>query len=61
MPGTRMLFERSVEFYFEREDIDWTLTDYALLLIMTDRQLTDALTADRHCVQAGFRALLLAA
>jgi hypothetical protein len=26
---------------------------------MTDRGVTDALTADQHFVQAGFRALLL--
>jgi len=35
------------------------LTDCASFVVMTERRLTDALTADDHFRQAGFRPLLL--
>lgn len=48
-----------VVLYRERSDKDWSLTDCISFVIMQQRGLSDALTADLHFVQAGFRALLL--
>ena len=53
------LFERAREFYRSRPDKTWGLTDCISFVVMEDNALTLALTADRHFVQAGFRALLL--
>jgi predicted nucleic acid-binding protein len=52
------LFKRGVEFHRARPDKDWSLTDCISFVVMTDLRLQDALTADRHFEQAGFRALL---
>ena len=52
------LHERAVALYAERADKEWSLTDCVSFLVMRDRGLTDALTADRHFEQAGFVALL---
>lgn len=42
-----------------RSDKDWGLTDCVSFVVMDDRAIDEALTADRHFQQAGFRALLL--
>lgn len=39
-------------------DKDWSLTDCIFFVVMRQLGLTDALTADRHFQQAGFKALL---
>ncbi len=52
------LFNRGCEFYSARPDKAWSLTDCISFVLMKDRGLTDALTADRHFEQAGFKALL---
>jgi predicted nucleic acid-binding protein len=36
----------------------WSLTDCISFVVMQDRQITGALTADHHFEQAGFTALL---
>jgi uncharacterized protein len=41
-----------------RPDKDWFLTDCISFVVMQDEGLTDALTADGHYEQAGFKALL---
>ena len=46
-------------YYTERLDKEWRLTDCIAFLVMQDQSIIDALTADRHFQQAGFRALLL--
>ena len=43
----------------DRPDKGWSLTDCFSFLVMQREGLTDALTADRHFEQAGFRVLLL--
>jgi uncharacterized protein len=52
------LFECGVELFAARPDKEWSLTDCISFVVMTERGLTDALTADGHFEQAGFRALL---
>jgi hypothetical protein len=58
VPASEALFRRGVQLYGERLDKEWSLTDCISFLVMRDRSLTDALTADRHFEQAGFVALL---
>ena len=52
------LLNRGVELFARRPDQDWGLTDCISFVVMSDRGLTDALSADRDFEQAGFRALL---
>lgn len=52
------LLKRGRELYQERRDKEWELTDCVSFLVMREQGLTDALTADQHFEQAGFRALL---
>ncbi len=44
--------------YRDRPDKSWGLTDCLSFVVMREFGLTDALTADEHFVQAGFRALM---
>jgi hypothetical protein len=46
------------ELYDQRRDKAWSLTDCISIAVMKERGVTDALTSDRHFVQAGFRDLL---
>lgn len=52
------LYQRALEMYRERIDKEWGLIDCMSFIVMSDHQLTDALTADNHFRQAGFNALL---
>jgi hypothetical protein len=52
-------FATALALYGDRPDKDWSLTDCISFVIMRAHHLTDALTADGHFVQAGFRALML--
>ncbi|MEH1882156.1 type II toxin-antitoxin system VapC family toxin [Nostoc sp.] len=52
------LLAHALQLYSERPDKTWGLTDCISFTVMQERSLTDALTADLHFVQAGFRALL---
>jgi len=52
------IFGGGLDLYRERPDKDWSLTDCVSFVIMRQQQITDALTADLHFVQAGFRALM---
>jgi predicted nucleic acid-binding protein len=58
VPPTREQFDRAVDRYQQRADKDWSLTDCLSFLLMEERGIADALTADRHFEQAGFRALM---
>jgi predicted nucleic acid-binding protein len=53
------LFRAGLALFAARPDKEWSLTDCTSFVVMTERNMTDALTADNHFVQAGFRALLL--
>jgi uncharacterized protein len=52
------LFERGCQLYIDRSDKEWSLTDCISFVVMKERDLTDALTADHHFAQAGFRPLM---
>jgi predicted nucleic acid-binding protein len=58
VPLDAALHERAVDLYAERADKGWSLTDCVSFLVMRDKGLTEALTADRHFEQAGFVTLL---
>lgn len=55
----RSLLERGLNLFRSRPDKEWSLTDCISFVVMHDHGLHDALFADRHFQQAGFRALLL--
>ncbi len=55
------LLRRALHIYHNRSDKTWGLTDCVSFVVMLENGLKDALTSDRHFVQAGFRALLLEA
>ena len=59
VPADNDWFERGVQLYAARPDKEWSLTDCISFQVMTEKGLTDALTADHHFLQAGFNALLL--
>lgn len=48
------LFRSDLALFESRPDKSWGLTDCISFVVMQDRGLTDALSADRHFVQAGF-------
>ena len=52
------LLTRALQLYRERPDKTWGLTDCISFVVMQEQGLTDAVTADEHFVQAGYRALL---
>lgn len=53
------LLTRALDLYRTRMDKTWGLTDCISFIVMQDCGLTDAITADEHFLQAGYRALLL--
>ena len=53
------LFTQATHLYQSRLDKNWGLTDCISFIVMTQNNLQDAVTTDRHIVQAGFRALML--
>jgi uncharacterized protein len=50
-------YEAGFNLFAARPDKGWSLTDCISFAVMTERGLSDALTADHHFEQAGFRAL----
>ncbi len=52
-------YARGFKLFCERTDKDWGLTDCISFEVMEDMGITQALTADEHFRQAGFRPLLL--
>jgi predicted nucleic acid-binding protein len=64
VPGTvfisasETLFRQGLALFKNRPDKEWSLVDCISFVVMKQRRLKEALTTDRHFVQAGFRALL---
>ena len=55
---TQKQFAEALDLYEQRPDKEWSLTDCISFGLMRERGLIEALTADHHFEQAGFRALL---
>lgn len=53
------LYHEALGLFRSRPDKDWGLSDCASFVVMEQRGITDALMADRHFLQAGYRALLV--
>ncbi len=53
------LYQRAFQLFEERSDKEWGMTDCLSFVVMEERSLHEALTADHHFREAGFRALLL--
>ena len=58
-PFQPALIDSAVELYRTRPDKSWSLTDCLSLVVMERRQLTEALTTDRHFEQAGMKVMML--
>ena len=58
IPASTELLGAGLKLYRERVDKEWSLTDCTSFVVMRRQGLTDALTADHHFAQAGFRTLL---
>ena len=53
------LLMRALRLYRERPDKDWGITDCLSFVVMREQGLQEAMTADDHFRQAGYRALML--
>jgi predicted nucleic acid-binding protein len=58
VPCSPRLFKSGLALFRSRPDKAWSLTDCTSFVVMRKRRIRDALTADQHFEQAGFRALL---
>src|SRR5258708_31916563 len=58
VPATHELFERGCVLFAQRKDKAWSLTDCLSFVVMHEREIGTALTADQHFEQAGFRRLM---
>ncbi len=56
---TNEIYREALELFRNRPDKEWGLVDCISFVVMTERNITSALTADEHFNQAGFKALLL--
>lgn len=52
------LYDKAYAIFRSRPDKEWGLIDCISFVVMRERDVDAALTADGHFVQAGFRALL---
>jgi len=51
------VYQAGFDLFATRPDKDWHLTDCISFAVMTERGLSEALTADHHFEQAGFQAV----
>lgn len=53
------LLKKGLALYRSRLDKEWSLTDCISMIVMQEQGLSEAVTADHHFAQAGYRASLL--
>ena len=58
VPQTASQFDSALALYASRSDKEWSLTDCASFVLMTERHIPEALAHDHNFEQAGFIALL---
>ncbi len=58
VPQTSLQFQSAVEHYASRLDKEWGVTDCASFLLMNEKGISEALTADHHFKQAQFTILM---
>lgn len=58
VPASPDLFDKGLALFNSRPDKEWSLTDCISFVVMRERGITEALTADHHFEQAGFIVLL---
>jgi uncharacterized protein len=58
IPQSSELFEQACQYYKQRLDKEYSLTDCASMVIMRQRGIDKVLTHDHHFQQEGFKALL---
>ena len=58
IPLSELLYQQGFELFRQRPDKEGGLVDCISFIVMQDRGITDALTADDHFLQAGFIPLL---
>jgi len=58
VPLSQQLYDRAFQLYSERLEKEWSLSDCVSFIVMEYSGITEALTANEHFQQAGFRALL---
>lgn len=58
VPASSELYAQGLRLFAACPDKEWSLVDCTSFQVMAERRLTDALAADEHFEQAGFRALL---
>ena len=55
---TPKLFDESLRLYKKHQDKSWGLVDCFSFVVMKQHRVSQALTFDRHFIQAGFQALM---
>jgi predicted nucleic acid-binding protein len=60
IPLTEELYKQAFELYQQRPDKEWGMTDCISFIVMSERNLQEALTTDKHFQPAGYKALLRA-
>ncbi len=58
VPFSHELNAEALRLFTDRSDKEWSLTDCLSFVVMARRNVQQALTADHHFEQAGFRVLL---
>ncbi len=58
VPVTEELYQRGFKLFKDRPDKEWGVIDCISFVVMEDREISTALTADMHFQQHGFKALL---
>ena len=58
IPITEDLYRRGLQFFKDRSDKEWGIIDCISFVVMKDQGISNALTADKHFQQNGFKALL---
>ncbi|BAY99065.1 hypothetical protein NIES37_30440 [Tolypothrix tenuis PCC 7101] len=58
VPLSPELYDRAFQLYCDRSEKEWSFVDCVSFIVMQYGGITEALTANEHFQQAGFRALL---